>query len=75
MLKIIDLNTSWKYTKDGVTSEVTLPHNPAATGAEKYRPGVCFYERYLEAIPEGRVRVEFDAVNSVSETQIHAFRI
>lgn len=71
MRNISNINKNWKFTKDGETSSVDLPHTwngiDGQDGGNDYYRGTCVYEKELSAedMPAGDVRyVQFDGVNS-----------
>ena len=66
---IREINDGWKFTTGQESTDVTLPHLAPAEN------GLCFYERYLDAIPEGRVMLEFDGVSSVCEVQLNCVKL
>ena len=71
MRKTALFNENWLFTKEGVTSEVTLPHTWNAedgqTGPQMYYRGECCYEKTFAkpVLAEGQqVYLEFCGVNS-----------
>ena len=75
MRRIININKGWKLIKDGVRTDIDLPFTPDADAAGAFDRGMTGYEKYLEAIPEGRVMLEFEGVNSVCEAQINCVKL
>lgn len=74
MRKVIDFSKDWKFTKEGKSETVSLPHCWNAVdgqeGAEYYR-GQCVYEKELGAVPEGTTYIEVGAANSVSAVYVN----
>ena len=71
MRTIIPFKDRWMFTKEGVTSPVTLPHTwnavDGADGGNDYYRGVCTYCRSFDkpsAEESDRVFLEFRGVNS-----------
>ena len=75
MRKIININEGWKFTNGLQSETVNLPHTWNADAQKGYFRGMCSYEKYIEAIPEGRVMLEFEGVNSVCEAQINCINL
>ncbi len=74
MRKVIDFSEDWKFTKEGKSETVSLPHCWNAVdgqeGAEYYR-GQCVYEKELGSVPEGTTYIEVGAANSVSAVYVN----
>lgn len=71
MRNIININKNWIFTKEGVKTEVNLPHTWNGTdgqdGGNDYYRGRCAYEKTLlkNELPEGdEVYLQIDGANS-----------
>lgn len=71
MRNIININKNWTFTKEGVKTEVNLPHTWNGTdgqdGGNDYYRGRCIYEKTLlkNELPEGdEVYLQIDGANS-----------
>lgn len=71
MRKIININDSWKFTKENETTELNLPHTwngiDGQDGGNDYYRGTCIYQKEISAdeMPDGDiVYIQFDGVNS-----------
>ena len=68
MRKVIEFNEEWKFTKEGKSETVNIPHCWNAVdgqeGADYYR-GECVYEKTLSGV-SGKTYIEVGAANSVS---------
>ncbi len=68
MRKIMDFSENWKFTKEGKSESVNIPHCWNAVdgqeGADYYR-GECTYEKNLSGV-SGKTYIEVGAANLVS---------
>ncbi len=73
MRKVIDFNEEWKFTKEGKSETVNIPHCWNAVdgqeGADYYR-GECAYEKTLSGV-SGKTYIEVGAANSVSAVYVN----
>lgn len=73
MRKAIDFNEEWKFTKEGKSETVNIPHCWNAVdgqeGADYYR-GECTYEKTLSGV-SGKTYIEVGAANSVSAVYVN----
>ena len=73
MRKIIDYSENWKFTKEGKSETVNIPHCWNAVdgqeGADYYR-GECVYEKTLSGV-SGKTYIEVGAANSVSTVYVN----
>lgn len=73
MRRVIDFNEEWKFTKEGKSETVNIPHCWNAVdgqeGANYYR-GECVYEKTLSGI-SGKTYIEVGAANSVSAVYVN----
>ncbi len=82
MRNIKNINENWKFTKEGRTVSVNLPHtwngDDGQDGGNDYYRGTCIYEKELlkADFPEGdEVYVKFDAVNSSAAVYFNGEKI
>lgn len=78
MRTYINLNKGWKFTKEGNTIAVDVPHTwnnlDGQDGGDDYWRGTCVYERTFEkpAVNAGdRVYLEFKGVNSSAKAFVN----
>lgn len=73
MRKVIDFNEEWRFTKEGKSETVNIPHCWNAVdgqdGADYYR-GECTYEKTLSGV-SGKTYIEVGAANSVSAVYVN----
>lgn len=73
MRKIMDFSENWKFTKEGKSESVNIPHCWNAVdgqeGANYYR-GECTYEKILSGV-SGKTYIEVGAANSVSSVFVN----
>lgn len=72
MRTIIDFNKGWKFTKEGVSAAVDLPHTWNASDGQNrpdYYRGKCSYEKELPVL-EGESFIEINGANSVAEVYV-----
>lgn len=73
MRRVIDFNEEWKFTKEGKSETVNIPHCWNAVdgqeGADYYR-GECTYEKTLSGV-SGKTYIEVGAANSVSAVYVN----
>ncbi len=73
MRKIININDNWKFTKQGETQTVNLPHSWNSIDGQKqadYFRGECVYERELTGT-NGTTYLEFNGANSVCRVLVN----
>ena len=74
----ININKDWEFEKEGVKSDVSLPHTwngiDGQNGENGYYQGKCVYRKTLGKT-DGICYIEFNGVNSVAEVFINGIPV
>ena len=74
----ININKDWEFEKEGVKSDVSLPHTwngiDGQNGENGYYQGKCVYRKTLGKT-DGICYIEFNGVNSVAEVFINVIPV
>lgn len=77
----IQINDDWRFTKEGETSSVTLPHTwnglDGQDGGNDYYRGTCTYERVLVIDDDASktVHLEFEGANSIANLYVNGLHV
>ncbi len=76
MRKVININSGWEFIKDGIKTEINLPHTwngvDGQGGAENgnYYRGKCAYQKIIPSY-EGKVYIEINGANTICEVYVN----